>query len=123
MCDSTLTAAVLETSVCGRALRITCTLLPSISCFSVSPAGCCSKLLGVELLPMMLLASQELSARAATHDQHLKGGAQPFAAENTSNMWVLTWQRSLKTRPRLYLNCDCRPGLAGRVLTARSFLY
>ena len=35
------------------------------------PAGCCSKLLGVELLPLMLLASQELSAGAATHDQHL----------------------------------------------------
>ena len=69
------------------------------------------------------LASQELSARAATHDQHLKGGAQPCAAENTSNMWVLTWQRPLKNRPRLYLKCDCRPGLAGRVLTARSFLY
>ena len=111
-----------ETSVCGRALRSTCTVLTSISCFSVSPAGCCSKLLGVELLPMMLLASQELSARAATHDRHLPPGAQPFVPEITSKIWVLTRQQPLKNRPRLYLKCDCRPGLAGRVLTARSFL-
>ena len=108
-----------ETSVCGRALRSTCTALPSISCFFVSPAGCCSKLLGVELLPMMLLASQELSARVATHDQHLQGGAQPFVPETTSNIWVLTWQRPLKNGPRLYLKCDCRPGLAGRALHAQ----
>ena len=93
----------LETSVCVRALRSTCTVLPSISCFSVSPAGCCSKLLGVELLPMMLLASQELSARAATRDQHLRGGAQPFVPETTSKIWVLTWQRPLKTVRRLHL--------------------
>ena len=68
------------------------------------------------------LASQELSARAATHDQHLRGYAQPFVPETTSNIWVLTWQRPLKNGPRLYLKCDCRPGLAGRVLTARSVL-
>ena len=94
-----------ETSVCGRALRRTCTVLPSISCFFVSPAGCCSKLLGVELLPMMLLASQELSARVATHDQHLQGGAQPFVPETTSNIWVLTWQRPLKTVRGCILYC------------------
>ena len=71
---------------------------------------------------MMLLASQELSARVATHDQHLQGGAQPFVPETTSNIWVLTWQRPLKNGPRVYLKCDCRPRLAGRVLTARSVL-
>ena len=86
------------------------------------PAGCCSKLLGVELPPMMLLASQELSARAATRDQHLRSGAHPFVPETTSKIWVLTWQRPLNFHFRLYLKCDCRPGLAGRVLTARSFL-
>ena len=68
------------------------------------------------------LASEELSARAATHDQHLLPGAQPFVPEITSKIWVLMRQRPLKNRPRLYLKCDCRPGLAGRVLTARSFL-
>ena len=79
--------------------------LVSISCFSVSPAGCCSKLLGVELPPMMLLASQELSARAATRNQHLRGGAQSFVPEITSNIWVLTWQRPLKTVRGCILYC------------------
>ena len=69
------------------------------------------------------LASQELLARAATRDQHLRTGAQPFVPEITSKTWVLTWQRPLKFRYSLYLKCDCRPGLAGRVLTARSFLH
>ena len=73
-------------------------------------------------LPMVLLAIQELAARAATHDQHLPPSAQPFVPEITSKIWVLTRQQPLKNRPRLYLKCDCRPGLAGRVLTARSFL-
>ena len=86
------------------------------------PAGCCSKLLGVELLPVMLLAIQELAARAATRDQHLRSSAQLFVPEITSKIWVLTWQRPLKFNFLLYLECDCRPGLAGRVLTARSFL-
>ena len=94
-----------ETSVCGRALRSTCTVLTSISCFSVSPAGCCSKLLGVELLPMMLLASQELSARAATRDQHLRRGAQLLVPDITSKTWVLTWHRPLKTVRGCILYC------------------
>ena len=68
------------------------------------------------------LVSQELSARAATRDQHLTFSAQPFVPETTSKLWVLTRQRPLKFHFRLYLKCDCRPGLAGRVLTARSFL-
>ena len=55
------------------------------------------------------LASQELSARAATRDQHLWLGTQPFVHENTSKIWVLTRQRPLKNRRRLYLKCDCRP--------------
>ena len=68
---------------------------------------------------MMLLASQELSARAATRDQHLRTGAQPFVPKITSKIWVLTRQRPLKNRFLLYLKCDCRPGLAGRVLTVQ----
>ena len=80
------------------------------------PACCCSNLLGVELLPMMLLASQELSARAATHDQHLTFGAQPFVPEITSKIWVLTWQRPLKTlRAAAFciVEYDCWLSLAG----------
>ena len=34
-------------------------------------------------LPMALLASQELVARAATHDRHLRHGAQPAVAKTT----------------------------------------
>ena len=51
------------------------------------------------------LASQELSARAATRDQHLKIGAQPFIPENTSKIWVLMWQRPLKTVRGCILYC------------------
>ena len=72
-----------------------------------------------------LLASQELGARA-TRDRHLTLKAQPFVPENTadtSKIWVLAWQRPLKLHFWLYLKCDCGPGLAGRVLTARSFLH
>ena len=68
------------------------------------------------------VASQELAARAATRDQHLRSSAQLFVPEITSKIWVLTWQRPLKFNFLLYLKCDCRPGLAGRVLIARSFL-
>ena len=35
-------------------------------------------------LPMVLLASQELAARAATHDRHLRRGAQLAVAKTTS---------------------------------------
>ena len=69
--------------------------------------GCCSKLLGVELLPMMLLASQELSARAATRDQHLRTGAQPLVPKiTTSKIRVLTRQRPFKNRFLLYLKAS-----------------
>ena len=54
---------------------------------------------------MVLLASQELAARAATRDQHLLPGAQTFVPENTSNIWVLTWQRPLKTIRGCILYC------------------
>ena len=56
-------------------------------------------------MPMVLLASQELAARAATRDQHLLPGAQTFVPENTSNIWVLTWQRPLKTIRGCILYC------------------
>ena len=59
----------------------------------------------VELLPMMLLASQEFSARAATRDQHLRIGAQRFVPEITSKTWLLTWQRPLKTIRGCILYC------------------
>ena len=52
----------------------------------------------------------------ATRDQHQRTGAQPFVPKITSKIRVLTWQRPLKNRFLLYLKCDCRPGLAGRVL-------
>ena len=35
-------------------------------------------------LPMVLLASQELAARAATHDRHLRRGAQLAVAKTAS---------------------------------------
>ena len=51
-------------------------------------------------------------------NQHLLSGAQTFVPENTSKIWVLTWQWPLKFHFRLYLKCDCRPGVAGRVLSS-----
>ena len=69
------------------------------------PGRLLQQVASVELLPMVLLASQELATRAATRDQHLRSGAQPFVPETTSKIWVLTWQRPLKTARGCILHC------------------
>ena len=51
-------------------------------------------------LPMVLLASQEAAARAATRDQHLRRNAHPPVAETASTIQVLARQRPLKNGPR-----------------------
>ena len=48
---------------------------------------------------MVLLASQEAAARAATRDQHPRRSAQSSVAETTSKIQVLVRQRPLKTGP------------------------
>ena len=63
----------------------------------VQDARAAAVVLKSKALLVASLVSQELSARAATRDQHLTFGAQPFVPEITSKIWVLTWQRPLKT--------------------------
>ena len=87
-----------QTSSHGACCPSTFAVLFSRSVFSQAGRPARGKLLGVELPPMVLLASQELAARAATRDQHLYPGAQPFVPETTSKTWVLTRQRPLKNR-------------------------
>ena len=56
-------------------------LLPLVSCHEAAQRPRPAQ---TQELPMVLLAIQELAARAATHDRHLQRGAQLAVAKTAS---------------------------------------
>ena len=62
---------------------------------------------------MVLLTSQELAARAATHDRHLGRGAQLAVAKTTSENITDGARPAVKKPSGLHFKMNCLPTPAG----------